>query len=101
MSETTRNEVKGSLKILVAIAFIGIVIWPFWRPALWALAVVRSISGLRERALARGRARWAFSPGAMTLWVALCLLIPFASHRYVNHRRGHRRCRKARGSGPA
>ena len=78
MSETTSNEVKSSLKILIALALIGVVIWPFWRPALWALAVVRSMWSFRERALARGRAKWTFSPGAMTLWVALCLLIPFA-----------------------
>jgi len=78
MPEQSTNDVTGSLKIVVALAMVAVVIFPFWRPALWALAVVTSMWGVRERALAGGKRKWIYSSGAMTLWVALCLLIPFA-----------------------
>jgi predicted PurR-regulated permease PerM len=75
--QTSTNDVPGIIKILVAVALIAVVIWPFWHSALWSLAVVTSLWGFRERQLAKGKSRWVFSPAAMTVWVALCLLIPF------------------------
>jgi predicted PurR-regulated permease PerM len=56
---------------------IAIVIRPFWEPALWALAVTTSLWQLREHRLEIGKFNWAYRPWAMTLWVALCLLVPF------------------------
>ena len=77
MSDTSRSQLTGSIKTAVALLLIAIVIRPFWEPALWALAVSISLWQLRERMLSTGKLNWVYKPWVMTLWVALCLLVPF------------------------
>lgn len=62
---------------MVALALVALIIWPFFKPAVWALAVVVSIWRFRQRQMEQSRAKWMYSPAAMTLWAGLCLLIPF------------------------